>query len=103
MKSTLKVAKKLTRTPKHLSDLMAQTGLDEKTVKDAVRELRRMGVAVVSDKYGYHLWNGKDDSWKKFIDKQTKDFEGRKELVKAMTKASKGGLKDIKEAIEELA
>lgn len=53
----------LSTKDKKSSELQAETGMDRRTLMFAVRELRMAGYYLCSGNDGYHLWDGKDNTW----------------------------------------
>lgn len=55
----------LSETPKTQAELEALTGIDRRTIRLAVHDLRAKGYKICSGNRGFWMWDGKDDSWQK--------------------------------------
>lgn len=53
----------LSTEPKTQAELEALTGIDRRTIRLAIRELRMQGVKVCSGNSGFWMWDGEDASW----------------------------------------
>lgn len=53
----------LGKKDKKSAALQRETGMDRRRLMKAVNELRHAGFKVCSGNAGYHLWDGKDDTW----------------------------------------
>lgn len=62
----------LTTTPVKVKEITALTGYRDKTVRDAVKELRLKGYKICSGTQGVWLWDGIDDSYAHTINRLTK-------------------------------
>ena len=59
------VRARLSETPRTQAELEALTGIDRRTIRLAIHDLREQGFKICSGNSGFWVWNGVDDSWTK--------------------------------------
>ena len=55
----------LAKEPKTQEELEQITGIDRRTIRYAIGDLRDQGHKICSGNQGYWLWDGQDSSWRK--------------------------------------
>ena len=74
----------LSTEDKYGRQLQQETGFDRRTMMKAVNELRKAGYKVCAGNYGYHLWNGKDETWNETKRRVRSQAYDMMELYRAM-------------------